>query len=107
TEAINTKFAIKHLSPHIPTQISDQVALAIRRDPIRNLWRTQKTVLETIWLSIDAIIEQDDTSWHEIDLVQVLQPAITNATNRILVEQDLYRNATFWSLFGDLAIISE
>lgn len=102
-EVLNTKFAVKYLSPYIPMRISEQVSLAIRRDLTRNLGRTQKLVFDTMRLSIDSMIEQDDPSWHEIDLVELLQPAITNATNRMLVGQDLCRNATFLESFGSFS----
>ena len=99
-EVLNTKFAVKYLSPPIPIEISAQVALALRRDLTRNLGGTQKTVFDILRLSLDAIIERDDTSWHEIDLVAILQPAITSATNRILVGKDLCVNETFLVAFG-------
>lgn len=99
-EVLNTKFAIKYLSPPISTSISTQITLAIRRDLTRNLGGTQKTVFDVLRLSLGAIIERDDLSWHEIDLIAMLQPGITQATNRILVGQDLCANETFLDLFG-------
>lgn len=98
-EVLNTKFAVKYLSPPIPIEISGQVALALRRDLTRNLGKTQKTVFDTMRPYIDAIIQRDDSSWHEVDLVQILQPAIASATNRILVGQVLCTNATFLESF--------
>lgn len=99
-EVLNTKFAVKYLHPTIPMEISGQVALALRRDLTRNLGKTQKTVFDVMRLALDRIVERDDTSWHEIDLVKILQPAITNATNRILVGEDLCRNEIFLRAFG-------
>ena len=84
-EVVNTKFAFKYLSPPISIENSSQAILAIRRDLTRNLGGTQKTVFDVLRLSLDAIIERADTSWHEIDLVEILRPAITSATNRILI----------------------
>lgn len=99
-EVLNTKFAVKYLHPTIPLEISSQVALALRRDLTRNLGKTQKTVFDVMRQALDGIVERDDTSWHEIDLVKILQPAITNATNRILVGMDLCGNETFLKAFG-------
>ena len=99
-EVLNTKFAVKYLSPPIPIEISTQVAPALHRDLTRNLGGTQKTVFDFLRLSLDAIIERDDPSWHELNLVAILQPAITSTTNRILVGKDLCGNETFLVAFG-------
>lgn len=102
-EVLNTKFAVKYLNPPIPIEISGQVALALRRDLTRNLGRTQKTVFDTMRLYLDAIIELDDSSWHEVDLVKILQPAIASATNCILVGQVLCANEIFLESFGSFS----
>lgn len=102
-EVLNTKFAVKYLNPPIPLEISDRVALALRRDLTRNLGRTQKTVFTTMRLYMDAIIEREDCSWHEFDLVKILQPAIASAINSILVGQALCANPIFLESFGNFS----
>lgn len=102
-EVLNTKFAVRYLNPPIPDEISGQVALALRRDLTRNLGRTQKTVFDTLRQYLDAIIERDDSSWHEVDLVKILQPAIAGATNCILVGQVLCANPVFLESFGSFS----
>ena len=103
-EVIGTKFAIKYLTPPAPIELHDGIALAIRRDLTRNLGGMQKSVFDVVKLFLDAAIERDDTSWHEIDLVAILQPAITSATNRILVGQKLCKNEAFLESFGKFSI---
>lgn len=98
-EARNTRFAVKYLVPPVPVEINHQFIGALRRDLTRNLGGTQKTVFDVLRLSLDAIIERADTSWHEIDLVAMLKPAITNAMNRIVLGQDLCVNEPFLGTF--------
>lgn len=98
-EVRNTRFAVKYLIPPLPVDINDQFIGALRRDLTRNLGATQKTVFEVLRLPLDAIIDQADTSWHEIDLVATLKPAITNAMNCIIVGQDLCGDETFLQTF--------
>lgn len=98
-EVRNTRFAVKYLVPPVPVKINDQFIAALRRDLTRNLGGTQKTVFDVLRLPLDAIIERADTSWHEIDMVAMLKPAITNAMNRIVVGQNLSGNETFLETF--------
>ncbi|MCJ1347657.1 hypothetical protein MMC31_005885 [Peltigera leucophlebia] len=98
-EVRNTRFAVKYLIPPVTIEMNEGFMLALRRDLTRNLGRTQKTVFDVLRLSLDSTIERADTSWHEIDLVAVLKPAITNAMNRIIVGQDLSGNETFLKTF--------
>ena len=115
-EVLNAKFAINYLHPSTPHQINDLVPLALRRDLTRNLGKTQQTVFDVLRQSLDEIIVDEDegendssssssssnssSSWHEINLAKILQPAITNATNRILVGPNLCANETFMKAFG-------
>ena len=94
-EVHDTKFAARYLSPPVSTATGHQFLLAIRRDLTRNLGAMQKTVFDLLRLSLDATIERDDTSWHEINLVAMLTPAITSAIQRILVGQDLSADEGF------------
>lgn len=99
-EVLNAKFAVKYLHPSIPFEINALVALALRRDLTRNLGKMQQTVFDVMRQALDGIVEREDTSWHEIDLAKILQPAITNATNRILVGPNLCTNEIFLNAFG-------
>lgn len=94
-EVHDTKFAARYLSPPVFTETSHQFLLAIRRDLTRNLGGMQKTVFDLLRLSLDTTIGRDDTSWHEINLVAMLTPAITSAIQRILVGQDLSADEGF------------
>ena len=80
-------------------KIDDQFVLAVRRDLTRNLGRTQKTTFDLLRLNLDAIIEQNETSWHEINLASMIKPAITSATYCVLIGQNLSADKNFLTTF--------
>ncbi|MCJ1349125.1 hypothetical protein MMC31_007361 [Peltigera leucophlebia] len=88
-----------YLRPILHTEINDQFILAIRRNLTRNLAGTQKIIVDVLRISLDATIERADRSWHEINLVEFLTPAMSNAIKRILVGQELCGDEAFLETF--------
>lgn len=91
---INTKFAIDYLVPPIRKELDDGLSLAIRRDLTRNFGKTRKASFDTIRELIDTLMGLQQ-SWHEVNLLGVLQPAISGVSYRMVVGETLYPNDDF------------
>lgn len=98
-EIFESRFAIKHLAPPYSSEINDAIIFAIRRDLTRHLGKTQKTVFQIMREQVDATMRMDENSWHQLDLVDVLQPALSSAINRIVMEKNLCCNKNFMEPF--------
>lgn len=98
-KVLETKFAVKYLVPPVPLQVGSDIVLAVRHHLTRNLGKTQGLVYQLMHECIDKTLGLDEISWHQVDLVDVLHSAISGATNRMLVGEELCRNESFMQSF--------
>lgn len=99
-KVIDIKFGAKYLGPSIRRKLSDEVTVAVRRDLTRSLGRCQGLIFNALRERIDSIMGLDEASWNQVNLVDVLHPAISNATNLMFFGEELGRNEAFLEPMG-------
>lgn len=97
---VDVKLGIKYLGPRVRNELRHELALLIRRNVTRDLGKTQSVVFNAMRESVDSLMGLDETEWHQVNLLEILQPVTSSAAHYIFFGEALSRNDSFVEPMG-------